>query len=75
MSEVKNTNQNNFSVSIDEEHSLFVEVLDGKFIEASIAMDDGSQPDFTFPDLYGLKMAVDRMAVEMQKRGIPYGQE
>lgn len=74
MPELKSTNETHFSVDIDEEHRLFAEVRDGVLIESSIATIDGSQPDFTFPDLHGLKQAVDRMAVEMQRRGIPYGQ-
>lgn len=73
MPELKSTNETNFAVKIDEEHTLFAEVRDGNFIEASIAMNDGSQPDFTFSDLKGLKDAADRMAVEMQRRGIHYG--
>lgn len=74
MPELKETAINNLSIAVDEEHTLFVEVQDHKLIEASIARNDGEQPDWTFPDLHGLKQAVDRMAVELQKRGIPYGQ-
>ena len=75
MPELKSTNETHFSVDIDKERKLFVEVKDGALIEASIALNDGSEPDFTFPDLNGLKVAVDRMVVEMRMRGIPYGQQ